>query len=90
MNNFFNTTNENGNDLKTFTENATSQNEIVLKLMQFYKKSSASQLIVHFKNTPTTSIRRALTTLYKNGNLVKTDEKVKGNYGRNEYLYSVL
>lgn len=87
MNTYFNTTKESGNQLQIFTEQTESQNKTIMRLMEIYTKSSASQLVGHFRHTPITSIRRALTTLAKEGKLIKTDEKVLGNYGRNEYIY---
>jgi hypothetical protein len=39
------------------------------------------------KDTPLTSIRRAITNLTKRGLLRKTDKKVIGKYGRQEYLW---
>lgn len=90
MQNYFNTTKESGNQLELFVKKAKSQDKEVMRLMQKYSKASASQLIKYFKNVPITSIRRSLSTLSKKGKLVKTDDKVVGNYGRNEYVYAIV
>ena len=90
MQNYFNTTKESGNQLELFVEKANSQDKEVMRLMQKYSKASASQLIKYFKNAPITSIRRSLSTLSKKGKLIKTDDKVIGNYGRNEYVYMIV
>ena len=38
---------------------------------------------------PITSIRRAMTNLTDDGMIVKTQETVKGVYGKNEHLWSL-
>jgi DNA-binding transcriptional regulator PaaX len=45
---------------------------------------------VGISNFPLTSVRRALTNLSKQGKLIKTDEKKKGIYGRDEFIWSTI
>ena len=39
------------------------------------------------RNIPITSVRRAISDLTRNGDLVKTDKQVMGIYGRKEYVW---
>jgi hypothetical protein len=40
-------------------------------------------------NCPITSIRRAITNLTDAGKIIKTDQYVKGNYGKLEHLWEL-
>ena len=41
------------------------------------------------RNIPITSVRRAISDLTRNGDLVKTDKQVMGIYGRKEYVWRI-
>lgn len=41
------------------------------------------------RNIPITSVRRAISDLTRNGDLVKTDKQVMGIYGRKEYVWEL-
>ena len=42
------------------------------------------------RNIPITSVRRAISDLTSNGDLVKTDKQVMGIYGRKEYVWRLV
>ena len=54
-------------------------------------KFSPSQMLHRLeecgRNIPITSVRRAISDLTRNGDLVKTDKQVMGIYGRKEYVW---
>lgn len=87
---YFNTTKESGKHLEMFTVKAKNQEEQILELMKLYKKLSPSDVQKYFNNYPLTSVRRALTNLSNKGKLIKTDEKKKGIYGREEFIWESL
>lgn len=76
-------------DLESLTTNAARQESRVLKLYADGKARSSSEVWkrIAVDGEPLTSIRRAITTLFKRGLLVKTDETVTGLYGRPEHKY---
>lgn len=97
---YYNTTNQSGAALTLSVKNAKNQNEAVL--MYFQCRSvvqpyiSPSEVYYGLLNlgiigtkVPMTSIRRSITTLTKKGKLVKTQTKVEGAYGREEYCWTV-
>ena len=91
---YYNTTNEVGKDLKEFEYKAISQNEIIIRhfLKHPHKEYSPSEVWINLfqaDETPITSIRRSLNALTLSGNLIKTDNKKIGVYGRNEYLWKL-
>ena len=57
-------------------------------------KFSPSQMLRRLedcgRNIPLTSVRRAISDLTRNGDLVKTDKQVMGIYGRKEYVWRVV
>jgi len=93
MDKYFNTTNEAGNNLKENVEKATSQNEKILKFFRAHPHESFTpfyiQRVLGMKDTPITSVRRAITTLTNNGDLEKTDKKSEGRYGRDNYEWKL-
>jgi hypothetical protein len=93
---FFNTTNETGRDLYKYRAQALSQQEQIRAMWQRRPtlELTASQVLQHLqiegwitKNTPLTSIRRAMTNLATEGFLEKTTKKRIGPYGRPECTY---
>lgn len=91
QNSFYNTTGEIGEKLKEFESKCKGQELIVLKFFQEKKYTLFSPVDVldncFSENTPITSVRRAITNLTKAGFLIKTDKKVKGMYGKDNYLW---
>lgn len=89
MDKYFNTTNEAGNNLKENVEKAISQSKRILNFFRAHPNTSFNpfyiQNVLGMKDTPITSIRRAITTLTNNGDLEKTEKKSEGMYGRNNY-----
>lgn len=84
----YNTTNESGTLLELFEGKAATQEELVLKAMQYLIMASPSFLCEYFYNKyPITSIRRALTDLTRRGKLVKTAIRTVGPYGRAEFCW---
>lgn len=89
---YYNTTNEKDTELRCSVLKAKTQNEKVLDFYKFHSEFSYSASIVHRilkLQCPLTSIRRAVTTLYKDDLLSKTEDKVIGLYGRKEYKYKL-
>ena len=68
------------------------QEKRILKLFREHKKLSCSQVfkLYNCKDTPITSIRRAVTNLSYNYKVVKTNETVIGFYGKNERIYKLV
>ena len=88
----FNTTHESGEMLKKYAAKEGNQNAKVLAIItQHYPSgATASNILRMFHdNTPITSIRRALSTLYDAGILDKTSERREGLYGRPECVYKL-
>lgn len=88
MSSFYNTTNEPQDRRVVLNHLAEKQEDVIYEFYRMFGKASPS--FVHsncLKNAPLTSIRRAITNLTSQGKLVKTDVKVKGSYGRMEYVW---
>lgn len=92
---YYNTTNENGKELKSNTGKAKKQDAQVLDVIQNISKTkyffSCKDIAPYFKenNTPITSIRRSINTLYNLGFIDKTGDRVMGLYGRKELQYTL-
>lgn len=90
---FFNTTHE--ADTAKRIESATNQNAVVLGLFQRFSTLTPSECLAKFSDhlrltpPPITSVRRAITTLTKRGNLVKLQSKRIVLYGVNEYVWKI-
>ena len=84
---YYNTTKE--IDTAKPEKKAKRQEKKVLFLFKEHQKLSCSQVfnLYNCKDTPLTSIRRAVTVLSNFNMIVKTKEKIKGFYGRNECVY---
>ncbi len=92
---YYNTTNESGESLKTKVVKAESLKKRILKRIIFctnnYLKFNTSSSILHLcqfngKKYPITSIRRAISDLVSEGELVYTGKKTTGMYGSPERL----
>ena len=86
---FYNTTSEKGQELKESHKKARSQEELIYSYFLTYGNPlSPSQVLEQLKlNCPLTSVRRAITNLTLENKIIKTDEKVKGIYGKSEHLW---
>ena len=87
---YYNTTNE--KETATLRKKTKKQEKRILILFKEHKKLSCSQVFKLYgcKDTPITSIRRAVTVLYNKNKVVKTKDRVVGFYGRNEYVYELV
>jgi hypothetical protein len=92
---YYNTTNESGEVLKTKVKKTESQKSKILNSIKYctniyknYYTSSSIILEVGWcnKNTPITSIRRAVNNLVNEGELFYTGEKRMGMYGSTEKI----
>jgi hypothetical protein len=95
MNNqFYNTINETGDELKTSRAKAWGQDEKVLGLFIEYPDAKFTPFeVLEFlalKNTPITSIRRSMNSLTRDGKLEKTGEQKMGNYGKRNYCWKLI
>jgi len=89
---FYNTINLTSSDLQIAKDNAKSQEEFIKWLFNNNTslKITPSQLMVLFgRNTPITSIRRALTNLTNDDFLQKTDEMIQGLYNKPEHIWKL-
>lgn len=91
-NSYYNTNKERGDELINSDHKAKSQEEEILKIFNIKERLSASEAWAIYDNkgnTPITSIRRAITNLYNDGKLFKTNERIIGIYGKKEHIYIV-
>ena len=96
---YYNTTHVLGKQLNEYTEKAKSQEDRVLRffLAMYPQRYTASEVwrqcfresSAIFNKTPLTSVRRAITNLYNEGDLVKTERIKDGIYGRPECIYKL-
>ncbi len=87
---FFNTNNTPEDEMQGEIKNAISQQDKILNFFKINKdKKYTPQEILEilFKNTPITSVRRAITNLTTEGLLIKTEVTRKGIYGKNNYCW---
>jgi hypothetical protein len=89
---YYNTTNETGQTLLSFEASARSQEETVLNVFKTYSRPFSWSEVKSFLpvDMNEVSIKRSITNLFKAGHLQKTDEKVKGIYGKNCYRYKLI
>lgn len=93
MNNYYNTNNESGDTLKKSVSKAKNQEEAILAIFQSYGKLTASECWQIFDpngNIPITSVRRAITNLYHDLQIAKTEEMKQGIYGKKEHVYRLI
>ena len=90
-NSFHNTTRESKSEVDKLENKASTQEEIILEI--FYQNNgellSASEIFDRYfdQTIPITSVRRALSNLYHQGMITKTNHKTNGLYGRPEVLW---
>lgn len=92
-NSYHNTTLESGATLDKRERKAKSQEDLILDYFQrryhFGRSPSQVQQRLGLQRVPITSIRRAMTNLTARGKLIKTDAKVDGPFGHQEYLWKL-
>jgi len=89
---YYNTTNVTDPLLKNQESKAISQEKKILNMFRRSKRGlTASEVFRQYpdKNTPLTSIRRAITNLCNDRFLEKTSLKREGIYGRTEFIYTI-
>jgi hypothetical protein len=88
---FFNTIEETGQNLVQSTKKAKNQQDIIYRyFVQTNRPLSPSMVLNELDlNCPITSIRRAITNLTDSGKIIKTNQYVKGNYGKLEHLWEL-
>ena len=87
---YYNTNNEEGQELLTSRVNATKQEDIIYLLFDndsYFSPDMIKTLLV--QDYPITSIRRALTNLTDKGLLEKTDKMVMGKYGKKTHTWKL-
>ena len=93
---YYNTNNESGLDLReSWTSNA-KQDELILRIFMLQPNESFTPDEIEEacqrcnRDWPITSIRRAISTLTKRGNLAKTSELREGKYGKKTHSWKFL
>jgi len=88
---YYNTTNEQGEDLRELMNKAINQQD---RIVDFFKSNKGKELTppevlreIFNINTPLTSVRRAITNATNQGFLVQTGNKKQGSYGRSNYCW---
>ena len=89
---YFNSTNETGQTLLSFTDKANNQEGIILDVFNTYFRpltwSDVQRLLPVSMNE--ISIKRSISCLKKKGILEKTSEKEIGIYGKPNYKYKLI
>ena len=88
---YFNTTNETGEALATSHRKAKTQEEAIYSYFLSCNEPLSPSMVLDRLglNCPITSVRRAMTNLTVSGKIYKTDQYVKGNYGKHEHLWTL-
>mgnify|MGYP003115869586 CR=1 FL=1 len=88
---FFNTVSETPDELKNSIAKAKTQEQKIMNVFNQYEAPLSPSMVLSMTglNCPITSIRRAMTNLSDEGKLIKTNDFVKGNYGKKEHLWSL-
>ena len=90
---YYNTNNETGLDLQESWYSNANQDELVLRLFQIHPNETFTPDEIEGmcnrcdRGWPITSIRRAISTLTKYGNLTKTSELREGKYGKKTHTW---
>ena len=88
---YYNTTNEQGEDLRELMNKAMTQQK---RIVELFKANKGKELTppevlneLFSSSTPLSSIRRAITDATNEGELIQTSSKKKGLYGVNNYCW---
>jgi len=91
MKSYHNTTDSSGQTLIEYNQKAETQEQKILQFFQENRGSFFTPSEIHeytySRNTPLTSIRRAISNLTRQGFLIKTTEQRQGYYDRPEYIW---
>lgn len=91
---YYNTTQETGETLKSYTDKNLKQQDRVIAFfksrpeMSFSPSEVWNQVFKH--SCPLTSVRRAMTDLTSMGELKRLDTKKTGAYGRPEHFWKLV
>jgi len=93
---YYNTTNLSGADLAQTRAKCRGQEAVVMDIFEWHKRAMSPDEVLdqyHIRvahdETPITSIRRAMTTLTSKGLLVKTENQVRGAFGKLTYTWKL-
>lgn len=91
---FYNTINLEAKELEKAEQDALTQEQRILRFfIQFRQGGSMAPSAVHDrvfdKDCPLTSVRRAMSSLTKRGDLIKSGAMIIGPYGKPEHLWTV-
>tara|TARA_Y100000385_G_C13066488_1_gene626939 strand:- start:117 stop:434 length:318 start_codon:yes stop_codon:yes gene_type:complete len=88
---FYNTNKESSQESLESSRKAKRQEIVIYDLFLLFNEPLSPSMVYKALNEkwPITSIRRAMTNLTDDGVIVKTQETVKGVYGKNEHLWSL-
>ena len=88
---YYNTTEETGDDLDQSHKKAKKQDHLIYSHFILSNELLSPSMVLDRLNLncPITSVRRAMTNLTNEGKLIKTDQYVKGKYGKREHLWSL-
>ena len=89
---YYNTTHLEGSELVEAWKQATNQEAKVLVLFRahpakYFSAPEVANKVFPNQSVPLTSVRRAITDLTNAGCLVRTDSKVPGLYGKDNYQW---
>ena len=86
---YYNTTSEKGQELKSSHSKARTQEEKIYSFFLTFGQPLSPSMVLDKLNLdcPITSVRRPMTNLTENKKITKTDEYVKGLYGKREHLW---
>lgn len=88
---FYNTNKENAKESLNSSQKTKRQKVVIYDLFLLFNEPLSPSMVYKAVNEkwPITSIRRAMTNLTDDGMIVKTQETVKGVYGKNEHLWAL-
>ena len=93
---FYNTINLEARELSEAQQNALTQEQRILRFaIRFHGQNSSfapsaiARSVFEGEGVPITSVRRAMTSLTKRGDLLKSAMMIVGPYGKPEHLWTV-
>ena len=88
---FYDTINQTDSALKESNKKTRKQEDLIYSLFKKRNRPLSPSMVLNELNLncPITSIRRAITNLTDAGKIIKTDQYVKGNYGKHEHLWTL-
>lgn len=85
---YYNTTKQDGNNLKSYKSKVLSQEDKILNYFTVKGKATPTEIwSMMSTDALLTSVRRSITNLTKSGRLTKTEVKKTSIYGRPEYVW---